>query len=409
MRIVHVTHFFPPESRGGTQEYVARIAVRQKARGDDVRVITGSSVLDRPHDVEETTHLGVGVTRVFRERHTETFSGDLGSRRILELVTGRVRDAAAELVHLHHWHGLSHGLVGSLRDAGLPVVVSLHDLFTTCMRFFRMPDQRSFCDAGVTFADCARCVSPDLPDDTVEAIEEAARSRFDRFQGELRRASRVLCVSAAQRDLLTSLPGFDFTDIEVLRLGLPPAAPVAGRDPVADGRLRVVYWGGIDPRKGSHVLAEAAGLAAREVPVDLTMHGRVFEERYREEITGLAGAAALSLPGAYEDEQLDEFARESDVAVFPFLAFETHALAVDEALLRGLPVIVPAHGAPRERIAGRGVALPAGDARVLADLLVALGRDPARLAEMRAAAHAASSLEEHLTALDAIYARALRG
>ena len=42
MRILHAVHYFPPETHGGTQEYVAELAALQIADGHQVGVIAGA-------------------------------------------------------------------------------------------------------------------------------------------------------------------------------------------------------------------------------------------------------------------------------------------------------------------------------------------------------------------------------
>ena len=42
MDVLHVIHQFPPESRGGSESYAFDVAQRQRARGLEVAVFTGT-------------------------------------------------------------------------------------------------------------------------------------------------------------------------------------------------------------------------------------------------------------------------------------------------------------------------------------------------------------------------------
>jgi len=72
------------------------------------------------------------------------------------------------------------------------------------------------------------------------------------------------------------------------------------------------------------------------------------------------------------------------VAVFPSRCEESYGLVVDEALARGVPVVVSDRGALPERVGEAGVVARAGDVAALSEALGALRADPDRLRELRA-------------------------
>jgi glycosyltransferase involved in cell wall biosynthesis len=283
------------------------------------------------------------------------------------------------------------------------VVLTLHDLFTTCPRFFRMPDARRFCSREVTLSDCATCVAPEVGPMPRERLERTLAERFAGFQAELAAADRVLAVSDPQRRLLESVPGFEFRGARVLPIGIhtdevPPPAP----EPVP-GKLRLVNWAGLDPRKGVHLILEAVRASERRASFEVHLYGRDGEPEYMRELHTMAEGSNVVFHGPYQDAERREFSGRYDLAVFPFLAFETHALVVDEALRFGIPLIVADHGAPPERIGTRGLAVPPGDSSALREALEGLLADPERLRAMRAGTHGARDLSEHFTELLALY------
>src|SRR5687768_12974106 len=65
-KILQVVHGFVPECHGGTEHYVLECSLALKARGHDVRVLTGS-MESRPAAVlEQTETEGLPVTRLHR-------------------------------------------------------------------------------------------------------------------------------------------------------------------------------------------------------------------------------------------------------------------------------------------------------------------------------------------------------
>lgn len=409
MRILHAVHYFPPETHGGTQEYVAELAALQAADGHRVGVIAGSREHSQVGDVRAADQDGVAVWRVLRDLQAEGLSGDLGSPRISEVVARLATDFAPDLVHVHHWHALTRDLVRRFKALSVPVVLTLHDLYTTCPRFFRMPDYRHLCGRDVTLADCAACVAPDTGGVPVAQLEKLLAERIDELQRELEVADAVLAVSSTQRDYLQSLPGFRCADVQVLPIGIrregrPPAEP-----PSVPGKLRIVNWSGLDPRKGIQVLLQAVAASERRAAFEVHLFGRGGEDEYMAELRRLGAGVEVHFHGPFADAERHAFAGRYDVAVFPFLAYETYALVVDEALHSGIPVLVSDLGAPPTRIGGRGLAFPAGDHSALTRLLEGLLDEPDRLASMRQARHDAIDLETHHRQLARVYAGAGAG
>ncbi|MEE9392607.1 MAG: glycosyltransferase [Planctomycetota bacterium] len=404
-RIAHLVHLFPPESHGGTQSYVRALAKAQAAAGDQVRVICGSNDLGRGRILASERMGEVTVHRFYREPE-ERFSGDLGCERLSDEITAFVEGFGADMVHLHHWSGLSSNLVRRLAAAGLPVVVTLHDLFVTCARHFRMPDHHNFCQRDVGIEDCAQCLAPDLVGFDGPRILSALSKRRDDFAAELRTARRVLTVSDAQRDLLLSIPGLEGQDLKTFPIGVPGSfAPPSTRSqgPLEPGRLVVANWGGLDPRKGLGDLLQAIHHTGQANAYRVEVWGGGLDTDYGRDVQKLAAGIEVHFHGRYEDAELLSFGSKADVAVFPFLAFETYGLVVDEALRLDLPVLVSAHGAPPERLGESGDCFPAGNIEALAIRLELLRNQPENLLAHRQGKHGARSFADHRRALQALY------
>jgi len=409
VRILHAVHYFPPETHGGTQEYVAELASLQRDDGHEVGVIAGARDPAKDGAVRASEESGVRVWRVLRDLPAESLSGDLGCARIGEVFARLAADFAPDLVHVHHWHALTRDLVRRAKRLGVPVVVTLHDLFTTCPRFFRMPDHKSLCERDLTFADCAACVSPDAGGVPVAELEALLAERADELRRELDAADAVLAVSAAQAGFLRSLAVFRCEDVRVLPIGIRFDAPPPPAPEPAPGRLRIVSWAGLDPRKGIQDLLAAVAASRRRGAFEVHLHGRDGEPEYMAELRRIADGSSVRFHGPFPDAERVAFAERYDVAVFPFLAFETHGLAVDEALHAGLPVVVSDRGAPPARIGGRGRTFPAGDPQALMRLLEELLDDPGELARMRRAPHGAVDLRTHHRALAEAYSAVVAG
>lgn len=409
MRILHLVHSYAPEAHGGTQSYVGRTVRAQRERGHEVGVITGSEDTARGRGVERLEVDGAPVFRITRDFATERLSGDLGSEPIGRMIVDIVREFRPDLAHLHHWHALDREAISRIDGCGVPVVASLHDLFITCPRHFRMPDARRFCETDVALSDCARCVAPDLGGAPLDWIEARLDERLTALRRELGVAKKVLCMSERQRAFLKSLARFADLEALVLSIGVPRASfePFCTA-PRRSDRLRLVNWAGLDPRKGAHLLAAAAALPELRDRVEVHFHGKDGDPAYMAELREAASGAAVFFHGRFSEEDRAAFPVRYDVAVFPFLAFETHGLAVDEALAAGMPVIVCDRGAPETRLGGRGLSFRTGDVGALGAAIASLLDDPDRLQALRDGEPRILALEEHIEQLEGVY-RAVLG
>ncbi len=403
MRVLLLSHFYPPETHGGTQAYVSWLARGLAAEGHAVEVIAGA----RDGGGATSTRVeagGVRVHRIHRLLPDEAFAGDLPCHRIREEVTRLAREFRPDLVHLHHWHALSHGLVSLLAAGDTPVVVTLHDLFVSCPRFFRLPPEGSFCPPTTGFDVCARCVAADMGNPPLEALAASLDARFTGFLDELDRAAAVLTVSDFQKRTLEALPRFPRGLLQVVPLGIPDLTPKpqASHD---DHVLRIVHWAGLDLRKGPQVLLDAVRQARDPGRIQVRFHGREGDEDFMQKMRARAEGLHVEFLGAFEDEDLPAIAAWGDVAVFPFLAYETYGLVVDEALTLGLPVLVSDRGAPPERLGSRGLTFDAADAASLTAHLDTLAADRPRLTALSRAPHGARPFSAHFARLLELYAQ----
>jgi glycosyltransferase involved in cell wall biosynthesis len=188
----------------------------------------------------------------------------------------------------------------------------------------------------------------------------------------LRRAARVLCVSATTADDLIRVLHVDPRRIDVTPLGtdLAPASPEAVdavRRRLGLDRPYLLGLGTLEPRKDLPTLIAAFGALARELPHDLVLAG----------LPGWGSgevAAALAASGAADRVRLAGYVPEEDKAalftgadLFAYPSrYEGFGLPVAEAMACGVPVVTTTGGSLPE-VARDGAELVApGDAAALA-------------------------------------------
>lgn len=258
-----------------------------------------------------------------------------------------------QLVHFHHWHGLSAELLQLGQALNVPYDITLHDHYAYCPQLHLTLDGTQYCgELGIQ--QCRDCVrrhpAPDGTDDI-----GAWRARHAAW---LYAARHVIVPS---RDLGTRV--WRYFGIPAWLAYHDQLAPSGGGSwpqptPIGRGecrltperRLRVVVIGALGHIKGADLLEATALLAARQsAPVEFHLLGYA----YRNLLT--VPKTALVCHGRFEDDELPALLRwlQADLVWLPSRVAESYSYTLSAALAAGLPVAATDLGALAERLHGR--------------------------------------------------------
>lgn len=378
MKVVFLSANFPPEAQGGTERVAAALGAALVARGHEVAVVTSSGVLHQGQDVLAAEHQGMRVWRLPR-RADEWDASGFHRPRLLALVHDLLARERPELVHAHALSAFGPGCGAVCQQLSVPLVLTFHDLWVTCPRYFRLPPPGITCPTGADRTPCIACIDQVLraPDPSLLAPGLAARDRAVRADvaaAAVLTAPSQTTVRLVQRHLPWS------GEIAVVPHGVLQQARRSAAERRPGERLRIGSFGNLVAEKGVRELVQAvAGLDC-----ELHLHGPFLDESFGREVRALAAAqrTVLVCHGPFAAEGPHP-AAGLHLAVFPSLCQETYGLVVDEALSHRVPVVVSDRGALAERRATGGVVVT--KVEVLADTLRALVQQPQELAALRAA------------------------
>ena len=157
------------------------------------------------------------------------------------------------------------------------------------------------------------------------------------------------------------------------------------------GPLRLVFLGNLVPRKGLHILIDAAARLPLE---DLTLtiigdatYDRGYARRIQRQIQDSNQSGRVRLLGSLPPERLVEELTCHHVMVVPSF-YEGYGIVYLEGMAFGLPAIATTAGAASEIISSdlNGFLVPPGDPAALARSITKLSHDRKKLAEMGLAA-----------------------
>jgi len=356
---------------------VLQVHNRYRVRGgEDIAVdAVAASLREAGIGVSELVASSGDMPRGFF-RKTATFALGIYSLSARARLRRLIRRDRPDVVHVHNVYPLlSPSVLAECRRAGLPVVMTCHNL-------------RLLCPSGTTFSGgepCRRCwkgreywcVLRDCRQDLVESAAYALRTwvarRLDLFKANV--TLFITPTEFVKRELRDN--GFQECEFAVVPHMISPGAAVSGRGPGA----YVAYAGRVSPEKGVQVLVSAA---ARCPTLPIRIAGDYSA------MPGLPRSAPgnVRFVGVLRGQALKEFYACARLVVAPSLCYEAFGLAAAEAMGFGLPVVGSRIGGlPEVIVHGRtGLLFEPGDAADLARKLKALWHDRATCESMGRAA-----------------------
>ena len=365
----------------GTPVRIERMAEAVARRGHEVHVVTyhlGEAVADAPYVV----HRIRDVPSYRRTDPGPTVRKLCQLDPMLVALLRRLhREHRFDLVHAHHYEGL---LVASRAHRDVPIVYDAHTLLTSELPTYPLGVPRGW----------IRAVAPWL-------------------DGHLpRRADRIIAVSEAIRDRLTTLGASAPERVHVIPSGVEWERFPAERGSAPDGHT-VIFTGNLAPYQGVNLMLEAfAALHARRADVRLVIVTdspfRPFEPLARQ----LGVLDAVEVRRATFAEQPALLAAAT-VAVNPRIRSAGIPQKLLNYMAAGLPIVSFEGSAVPLRHEVSGLCVPDGDTAAMADAIERLLTDRALARTLGDAARAQVrrefSWEQMAARVEQVYLDAIAG
>lgn len=459
MRVLLVSHRYPPVHAAGTELYTAQLAAGLKRRGHQVSVVTAEKDISAPDlTVREREHEGVRVFELVNNLHYQDPRQSWDLPAATTAFRTVVKDLQPDLIHFQHLLHFSVGCAEVARESGAGVVMTLHDYWLQCARF----GQRIHVEGTVCYeidrARCAQCLShfkyaqtpteqklagwisglksktginlgpvargagralarnaveqPRAPDESATELWTARLAERDAaFRGRLLPSvDRFLSPSAFLRERFLEW-GMAPEQIEHLPTGVDLEA-FGGLPRVArQDTVRISFLGSMIPAKGPEVLLEAWGrlTSDQRSRANLDLYGPAALTDYTRRLQGMAKACGAELHGPLQREAVAAQLANTDLLVVPSIWFENAPLVILEALAARTPLLVSRLGGMAELVqAGEhGLHFAPGDANELARTLGELIDEPVRLDAFYRSGQRPPTLDEMHDAVFAVYERVL--
>ncbi len=415
MRILQVSHGYPPDQMAGAEVYTWSVASEQARRGHEVHVLAPAKRDGHAeHALVEEQLDGVRVHRLNQhflgiDRLEKTYT-DPDVDRVFEALLARLKP---DVVHVQHTIGVSAGVLRVAKRAGVRLVMTLHDFWAHCPRGQRMTPRLHLCETVEPWR-CALCVGRkraayfvrwlgEYPKGAVR--ESRGRSAATKLLAFAPHAVRYLAnetwtapIARRSAHMLDALLAADvllspsnFLTERYVEQGVPrerivfseygmndaPFSALAPRSP-RDPALRPVkfgFTGTLIPNKGPDLLIEAF----QTLPVGaatLDIFGAASgpsAAKYEAELRALNRHPGVQFRGRFDNRRIAQILAELDVVVVPSRWWENAPLTIHESVMARMPLVTADHGGMRELAErfGNAALFKPGDA---ADLSRALRR-----------------------------------
>ena len=338
-----------------------------------------------------------------------------------------------DIVHAHHFSrfGVESFAVIKRSSPQTKVVLSLHEFLAICNHHGQMVKTKSMhlCDRS-SYSACSNCFPQYRPRDfflrkryiqtffdDVDLFVSPSQFLADRFIDWGLAPDKLVVLEnmppAQKHGAAVAVPAAELTaPIPVPRAGrITPrgksggagaaAAPAAERRP-----LRFGFFGQMSPLKGIKVLIEAAQYMNKQ-GVDgatIEIHGDYSNQppAFQEVVTKALDEAGQSIVyhGAYDNRNVHRLMQRMDAIIVPSTWWENSPVVIQEAFTNGKPVICSNIGGMAEKVRHGvdGLHFAASQPISLAQALMGLAEDPARLAKLAAGVQKRMTTDEALDA-----------
>ena len=386
MNILKIVHNYYPENSAGVEVYVHELACNLSA-GNRVALFTRGKDIKAPVFEEGETYSIFKVPLNVKNGQALKFF-----RQCMEVFR-------PDVVHIHHLHGLGLEIPLFLIQQRLPYVITLHDYWFLCPRIRMIDREGRLCSHMVE--GCPECMYPNRFIKRLR-MRAAIRSRMRDAMRVLNSASFVMTPSTTIKKRFVEC-GVKNERFMVERLGVALSRGARRGETKESGELTIGFVGTISEFKGADLLIRA--VRAMSLPNRLYLYGEIYKQDRRLFEDALRMDGKVVYRGKFDHKDLHACFDEIDILVVPSLCEEAHCLVIDEARMKGIPVIASAVGAIPERIVDgvNGFLVTPGDAGELTEKITWLIKNYNTAVEKMDMTHNLRSIQEDADAYMKMY------
>lgn len=368
MKIILCLHHFLPEVVGGTEIYVVSLAKQLLQNQNEVVVIVPNLGINK---TEDYLYDGIRVIKYAensKEDNRELIMGKKSPEGLKEFADIMKKEKPG-LVHFHELspgRGISIFHVEKVHELKIPLVISLHVPYYTCLRGTLLYKGQQKCDAEINISKCTACMYQQRNIAGVKAsmLHNLAMALFhldinstglnstigtalgfpfviDKIKKDLLRlsflAEKIVVIADWYLQVLKRNSVSDNKMI-FIKQGLPDSGIKKADNAVFSSPLKVVYIGRITQLKGLHLLLDAV-LKIDSGKINLSIYGEETKDTYISDCKKKSKFNKnINWKGRIHSSEVIDTLSEHHLLCLPS-AFEMSPLVIQEAFAAGIPVL----------------------------------------------------------------------
>jgi glycosyltransferase involved in cell wall biosynthesis len=333
MRILIVTHGFPPKEVTGTEQH-SYVLARELMKNHEVHVFSRGEGKEYQEHME--SHDNIPINRINTPKMSSRikFQDTYLDNHVAEIFSARLEEFRPDVIHVQHCIALGFSLLETAIKRNIPILLFLHDFFFMCHNINLIKSDGERCTGPKNEKYCMQCISAYDPSLSKIDSQEIAIKKYQYVNEILCKIDCIVSPSQFVKEVfIRNFPSISEIIVAPLGLDLSFLKKIARKK---TGKFIFGYLGAVGPHKGVHQLIEAfKNLKMKNV--ELRIHGG-GEVKYQEEIQQIADKDIFFF-GPYLHDRLAEILSEIDVLVLPSLCNESYSFTIREALVAGIPVI----------------------------------------------------------------------
>ena len=362
--------------KGGSDSMFFSISELLKRKGHEVIPFTAAHESNRP--TPWSSYFPVAAN--FESPGLRDLARFIYSRPAKRAIEQLIADHRPDVAHLHIYYGkLTTSILRPLREAGIPIVQSLHEYKSICP-VYTLISHGEICEAceGRHFwRALPRTCNRGSITRTALSVAESYTSRW---LGSLDSIDHFLAVS-------------DFVREKMIQYGVPPERittlmnyvdPIEVQ-PAGDIGDTIVYYGRVEAVKGVFTLVEAIG--GLDIPLLIVGDGEAKPEL--QALVARQGWENVRFQPFQSREKLAAILRASLCTVLPSMWYEPFGMTILETFQFARPVIASAIGGIPEVVKDGfdGNLVPPGDVQALREAIISVVNHPDRAQQMGRMGH----------------------
>jgi len=359
MKILYLTHRFPPEHFRGTEVYTLELAAEMLRRGHQALVVTLREMKDSGKlSVVNDVYRGVPVARIRKQLRPENFEDYFFDPAMDGLFKGMISDFRPDLVHAGYFlGGLSLGMSESAPAGKL--IVTVTDYSALCCRGQLLDQELAPCPGPRSGVRCLRCLfnrdwlfsNPRLDSWAREhwpvwlgfkhPAELAMVRRRNQAAKKVLETSRTVIFAHPHTRAVFAGNGISIAGAKLLDFGID-VEPFKVHRKTASGRLRIGFIGQILPHKGLDLLVDALAGMKNQQLFELLIYGSLSdpaEKKYFDSL-GLSRIQNQKWLGTFDLLQMNQILEGIDLLAMPSRWAENCPLMPKYALLTGTRLLI---------------------------------------------------------------------